>query len=125
MNTKQMVQIAIVIVGLGVAGVSVALFNPFKAPVDLADYVTLVDVETGKLYRIKVKNRGIMPPMRSPDTDKLTLIPIRNEDGAWYVRPRYEANVQRMDIDKGVWEQIRGGTFTPESEDAPVIEPKY
>lgn len=125
MNSKQIVQIAIVVLGLLIAAVSFALFNPFKPTVDLADTITLVDVETGTLYRVSVRRRGIAPPLRSPETEKLSLIPITEQDGQWSVRDRYVPVIEREGIESDVWDQLQSGSFLPASTDAKMIEPKY
>lgn len=125
MNTKQIVQIAIVVVGLAVAGVSVALFNPLKPAVDLSNTVVLVDTETGDLFRVSIKRRGILPPLRSPVTGNLSLVPISERDGRWIVSEKWFEEVEQVGIDSDVWRKIQEGDFQPESTTAPLIEPAY
>lgn len=84
-------QIALIVIGLlaGAAGVVYAMTS--GKSVDLVDSMTLVDVNTGELFRVNTNNRSIIIPMKRKDNDQRTLMVAVFDDGEkkWIVPERY------------------------------------
>jgi len=111
-------QIAVVVIGLlvGIGGIVLAMGKD-SGP-DLADKMILVDVTTGNTYKISYKNRSVVLPVRSPETNERTLFPIEynEEKGAWFMKRRYmgamdgiekisdkvDAESGRLDLEKNI-----------------------
>ncbi|MFG0259365.1 MAG: hypothetical protein ACF8LK_03350 [Phycisphaerales bacterium JB041] len=50
----------------------------------------LVDVTTGQLYEFSTKRKGVVIPERNPDSGKISLFPVRqDEQGNWIIESRY------------------------------------
>ena len=92
-------QIAVVVVGLlvGIGGIVLAMGKD-SGP-DLADKMILVDVTTGNTYKISYKNRSVVLPVRSPETDERTLFPIEynEEKGGWFMNRRYMGDMDGIE----------------------------
>lgn len=91
MNGAKPWQIALIVIGLlaGAAGVVYAMTG--GKSVDLVDSMTLVDVNTGELFRVSTNNRSIIIPMKRRDTDQRTLmVAVFDEtEKKWLVPERY------------------------------------
>jgi len=92
-------QIAVVVIGLlvGIGGIVLAMGKD-SGP-DLADKMILVDVTTGNTYKISYKNRSVVLPVRSPETDERTLFPIEynEEKGGWFMNRRYMGDMDGIE----------------------------
>ena len=104
----------LILVGAGLVGAIVLfiLFNPFADPVEaqLDKRVVLADVATGELFQVSTKERGIIPPLRNPGTNKLALLPVeKNESsGEWYVTPRWQEVMVRVEVEPEAMEEGTG-----------------
>lgn len=50
----------------------------------------LVDVTNGELFEFSTKKRGVVIPERNPETGKIALFPVRqDENGEWVIEARY------------------------------------
>ncbi len=84
-------QIAVVVVGVLVLGISLFMTMFRGDRVEFSQTVMLVDVTTGKLYEVG-RPDGVaislpaMDPRKNPPTK--TLYPAKNVDGKWYVNER-------------------------------------
>lgn len=102
-------QIALIVVALVVASVSVFMTFRKSKKVDLSHRITMVDVATGDLYTFNTKKRAVGIPEYSPDTGKATLLPVtRKDDGKWYINLRYIDSIEYMDDASAVTDRDTG-----------------
>ncbi len=83
--------IVLIIAAVGVLGFSVFRFGIGSSPeAQMADSITMVDVETGQLYNFSLKGRrGVLVPGKNPETGKFTLMPVYQDDNDdWIVGQR-------------------------------------
>lgn len=79
---------------LFVAAVAALGFGAYKTflsrTLDLHDAIVMVDVETGELFSFSIEGkRGVGIPNFNPDTGKLALLPVRQDDaGVWKITER-------------------------------------
>lgn len=92
-------QIILIVVAFGALGFSVWKFG-FGNRVYQPDGILTVDVVSGQLFDVhKGKAKGILLPVRHPDTGERTLFPIEKlQDGTWQLLPRYAPVYQEMNI---------------------------
>jgi hypothetical protein len=91
-------QIALIVVAMVVACVSMFMTFSKSKKVDLSHQLTMVDVATGDLYTFNTKKRAVGIPEYSPDTGKATLLPVtKKDDGKWYINQRYIDSIDYMD----------------------------
>ncbi|MEM1072007.1 MAG: hypothetical protein AAGB48_04815 [Planctomycetota bacterium] len=99
MNGAKPWQIALIVLGLigGIAGVVFALGS--NSGPDMADSMVLVDIETGNLYSVSIKNRSVMTPMEHPDTGRRTLHRvIRDDEGGYKISRRRLGGLQNDEL---------------------------
>ena len=82
-------QIVVVILGLLVGGLGVYMSLGKDDGIEIADSMTLVDVQTGDLYRLDVSKRAALLPMTLPGTNRKALLPCFEADGKWFVEGRF------------------------------------
>lgn len=102
-------QIALIVVGLigGVAGLVFALASGDRP--DMANSMTLVDIETGQLYSVSIEGRSVSTPMKHPDTGDRTLYRVNEEsEGDYRISRRrlgalesYEGEAAAVDRESG------------------------
>lgn len=70
----------------------------------LANSMTFVDAETGKLFVFPVGGgKAVMPPERHPDTKKISLVPVfQNDQGDWLVPDRYTQVLKILEVENNV-----------------------
>lgn len=114
------------VVALCGAAAMVVVFNPFKSPIDLPHRVVLVDVETGRLYQVDTSRRGVLPPLRSPETGRLGLVPVSQVEGTgrWKVGERYASLFDAVEAETMFTSDIME-PFEPANARPEVIEAKY
>ena len=95
MNDIKPWQIVLIIVAVGVLAFS-AFRMMGQDKIKGASGLMTVDVMTGQLYMVqKGKARGIVYPVKHPETGDRTLYPVIQEDGSdrWEISPRMEAGI--------------------------------
>jgi len=101
----------LILIGVGLLGAVVCflIFNPFVDPVEaqMARRVYLVDVSSGELFEVSTKERGIAPPLRNPETQKVSLVPVKEgENGSdWYVSSRHMALLEMVEVEVSAVEE--------------------
>ncbi len=110
MNKAKPWQLVVVILGFLALGVSL-YFALTKETVQLADSVTLVDVETGQLYKSPFPSRrSVVYPATNPITKSDTLMPVDQVEGKWFIGELFRAQVAVMPKDKvKVVENLKSG----------------
>ncbi len=105
-------QIILIVVGLIAAGVTVWMlgFGSKSEKNLLADSIVMVDAETGQLYQFSLKGkRGVMVPERNPDSQKIALIPvIQDEAGQWSVTERTRSTIQYLEVPNNMIDRSSG-----------------
>jgi hypothetical protein len=93
-------QIILFVAAIGVLGFSVWKFTAGSSlEAQMADSMIMVDVETGQLYEYSIEGqRGVLIPGRHPDTRKLSLLPVFEENGEWYLYERYRSTLGDLDV---------------------------
>jgi len=93
-------QIILFIVAIGVLGFSVWKFTAGSSVESMmADSIIMVDVKTGQLYEYSVEGqRGVLIPGRHPDTRELSLLPVFEENGEWFLYERYRPTLRDLDV---------------------------
>jgi hypothetical protein len=82
-------QVVVLVAALVALGVSV-YFTMFSGPrLELADSVRMADVNSGELFRLKIGPGGAMIPGTNPKTKAVSLLPIEERDGKWFISERY------------------------------------
>lgn len=111
-----------VVLALGAAAiVFVVVFTAFggdKTP-DLANKITVADVNSGQLFVIDVSKMTLMVPMTNPETNSPTLFPVYKEDGQseWKIQSQYVSVVRALpDTQTGAMADKRQGLLKPTSE---------
>ena len=105
-------QIAVVVVGV-LTLVGMVFWFVTKDSVQLANKMTLVDVESGLLIEAKLPSeKAVMFPATNPESNRKTLYPAKqNEAGQWEVIGRYLPYVKTKDVDpKAI--NLQTGTIT-------------
>jgi len=93
-------QIAVIVLGLaiGLGSVIYSAASTDASPVKSIEY--LVDVETGDLYRADLRMRAVLLPARHPETHRICLVRIRQDDGGkWSVSKRDRSLLSMLDKD--------------------------
>jgi len=93
-------QIILIVLALCALAFSVVKFG-YKPSIEsqMADKMTLVDVQTGQLYTVDVSGRRtFMFPMRNPDTREIALVPVREIDGEWFILERYVSMMEQVTV---------------------------
>jgi hypothetical protein len=93
-------QIVLIIVALAVLGFSVWKFGVSSNPENqLAGSLTLVDVETGQLYRASIRGeKTLLLPARRPGTELQALVPVFEDNGEWYLFERYRGVLRDVGV---------------------------
>lgn len=127
MRTGDIVKVGFAVVTLVGAMVAFIVFNPFGPPVDLPKRVVLVDVQTGGLYQINTNKYTIVPPLRSPETAKLSLVPVTfdDENNRWLITQRYMALLNRIEVEPDAVESYNTGFVKTLNSNPKTIEPQY
>ncbi len=110
MNKAKPWQLVVVVLGFLALGVSL-YFALTKETVQLASTVTLVDVETGQLYKAPFPTRrSVVYPAINPSTKAETLMPVDKVEGKWFIGELFRAQVAMMPKDKvKVVENLKSG----------------
>lgn len=113
MQTKPW-QIAIIVIGLLVGG-GLTFYNLFFAgEVRLASSLTLIDVNTGEVFRVSIADKGYVMPGRHPVTRKRTLLSInQNKDGSWEVPPHLLSDLDAVEVEVKVVDKETGRVTVP------------
>ena len=93
-------QIVLIIAAIGALGFSVVKYG-FKPSQEsqMANTLTLVDVQTGQLYIADISGkRTIIIPARNPDNDEVALIPVFEENGEWFIWNRYKSAMSQVTV---------------------------
>ena len=79
-------QIILIVLAFAVLGFSLLRMSS-GGKIELPNSVLVVDVETGDLYNMRLgKRNGAYFPERNPDTNRLTLMPVEQDDnGEWHI----------------------------------------
>lgn len=93
-------QIILIVLAFAVLGFSVLKFGiGGSVEGQMANTMTLVDVQTGQLYIANIGGKnGIMIPTPHPETDEIALVPVYEEDGEWFLRERYMADLHLVTV---------------------------
>lgn len=75
-------------------------FRPTDDSRLMANSLVLIDVESGQLYEFDLKGRrGVIIPERHPESGKLSLIPVfQDEAGAWVVGERDISSIGLVEV---------------------------
>lgn len=93
-------QIILMVVAFAVLGFSVFRFG-FGGSIEsqMADEMMLMDVQTGQLYVRDLSGRkAFIIPDRNPDTHKIALLPVYEEDGEWFLEDRYSGAIEQVEV---------------------------
>lgn len=102
-------QLAVIVLGFIVSGVSIALMLNTDEPI-LPHQYHAIDVETGEIFRIDSKRYALTAPAPHPVTGRLSLITIsKDEHGHWLA---HERNLALLD---GLQPGIKNVVLNPES----------
>lgn len=95
-------QIVIFVLAIGALGFSIWKFGVGSSiESNMAKSMTLVDVETGQLYIVDISGqRGVMIPVRRPETRELALMPVYQESGSWYLVGNYRGSLQAIEVEQ-------------------------
>ncbi|MDF1808571.1 MAG: hypothetical protein P1U42_02645 [Phycisphaerales bacterium] len=113
-------QIILIVLALGALVFTVMKFG-FKPSVEsqMANSMTLVDVETGQLYVANLGGKNtIIVPMRHPDSDEVALLPVFEEDGEWFLWERYRDAMGQITVTPNAVPNIDGPVNV--LEDSPI-----
>ena len=93
-------QIVLIVVALAAIAFSAfRLMGTETIESQMADSLTLVDAQTGQRYTASLKGENaVFLPARNPDTKKIALLPIYEEDGQWYVWERYRTAIDAIEV---------------------------
>lgn len=75
-------------------------FRPTDDSRLMANALVLIDVESGQLYEYDLRGRkGVIIPERHPDSGKLSLIPVfQDEGGGWIVGERDLSSIGLVEV---------------------------
>ena len=93
-------QIILFIVAIGVLGFSVWKFG-FGDSLEgqMANAMIMIDVETGQLYEVDIRGkRGVLIPARNPETRDISLLPVFEQDGEWFIYERYRDALDQLEV---------------------------
>ncbi|MCA9276097.1 MAG: hypothetical protein KDA29_08730 [Phycisphaerales bacterium] len=93
-------QIVLFLAAIAVLGFSIWKFGAGSGvESQMADSMMLVDVQTGQLFEADIRGqRGILIPAKNPDSQKVSLLPVFEEDGQWYLYERYRGVLNQLDV---------------------------
>jgi hypothetical protein len=90
----------VVVVVAALVAVAVSLYFTLSGPkLNLASSVPMVDVNTGEFFRVKVGKGGATFPGSHPKTGKVTLLPVIEQDGKWFLAQRYMSSLKDIEGD--------------------------
>ena len=93
-------QIILIVIAFAVLGFSVLKFGiGGSVEGQMANEMMLIDVQTGQLYIRDISGkRAFIIPDRNPDTRKIALIPVYEEDGEWFLEERYLGAIEQIEV---------------------------
>ena len=93
-------QIVLVVVALAAIAFSAfRIIGTESIDSQLADSLMLVDAQTGQRYTANLKGKNaVFLPARNPETEKIALLPIYEEDGQWFVWERYRSAIDQIEV---------------------------
>jgi hypothetical protein len=92
-------QIVVLVAAVVVVGASV-YFSLGDGDVRVDSHVQMVDTSSGELIRVRVGKGGATIPGKNPQTGQMTLMPVEERDGQWFIRERYLSALQFIEGDK-------------------------
>lgn len=93
----QIILILVALAGLGFSVWNFGFANSLES--QLADTMTLVDVQSGQLYTASIGGRnGILIPARNPETREIALMPVYRENDQWFLIDRYKGGVSDLTV---------------------------
>lgn len=104
MNKVKPWQLAVIVIGLLVGVASLGYSIVQGGEVKLNHIITLVDVQDGQLYEFDNRNTGVIIPARHPETGKIALLRVFQENNEWKVIDR---DMQLLgSLDEGVKNEV-------------------
>jgi len=90
-------QIVVLVAAVVAVGSSLYFSLARGEKLDLATSIQMVDVNSGELYRLKIGKGGASIPGTNPSTKSVTLLPVEERDGKWYLRERYLSSLKNLE----------------------------
>lgn len=90
-------QIVVLVAAVVIVGSSLYLSFGRGPKLELADSVRMVDVNTGELFNLRIGKGGATIPGTNPKTRTLTLLPVVEREGKWYLAERYLPAMQNLE----------------------------
>jgi hypothetical protein len=100
----------IVVLVAAVVAVSASIyFSMGDGEVRVDNHIRMVDTSTGELFNIRVGRGGATIPGKNPRTGLVTLMPVDERDGQWFIRERYLGALQAIEGDKSAVVDVKTG----------------
>ncbi|MEX2217529.1 MAG: hypothetical protein WD749_02115 [Phycisphaerales bacterium] len=89
----------IAIIAVAAVALAVSLFFTLRGDgVDLDSSLRMADVGTGEVFSLPIGKgpNAAMIPGKNPRTGEMTLLPIIEKDGRWFLRERYAVSLKSI-----------------------------
>lgn len=103
-------QLILIVLAIAVLGFSVWKYGGGKSPESqLANSMMLVDVQTGQRFIADISGKkSVLLPARNPDTQEVSLIPVYEEDGSWFLWERYRTAISQITVSPDAVPDVNG-----------------